>query len=246
MPDGARLDRPQPALERRRPHASSRAYASPEERLAEVRPTRCPKPPTNPFTPAMPTLDPADRQNRVRARRASTTPASAERAAQIVRAVRVPVVVPEHRDDGHGKVAAGVGDDSHLVDLAVLRSGRRRAGSGRPAPRRAGTPRARGRASARAGVDVAGGRDADRLTHAITVPEDWNNAFLGTEPFHDRHEPSPTSSTRRSARPRVLRDNDIPFALAGGLAVYARGGPPTEHDVDWSCARRTPTARSSC
>jgi hypothetical protein len=31
----------------------------------------------------------------------------------------------------------------------------------------------------------------------------------------------------------VLRDSGIPFALAGGLAVYARGGPPTEHDVDF-------------
>jgi hypothetical protein len=31
----------------------------------------------------------------------------------------------------------------------------------------------------------------------------------------------------------ALRDSDVPFALAGGLAVYARGGPPTEHDVDF-------------
>jgi predicted nucleotidyltransferase len=31
----------------------------------------------------------------------------------------------------------------------------------------------------------------------------------------------------------ILRDNDVPFALAGGLAVYARGGPATEHDVDF-------------
>jgi len=31
----------------------------------------------------------------------------------------------------------------------------------------------------------------------------------------------------------ALRDQGIPFALAGGLAVYARGGPPTEHDVDF-------------
>jgi predicted nucleotidyltransferase len=31
----------------------------------------------------------------------------------------------------------------------------------------------------------------------------------------------------------VLRDHDIDFALAGGLAVYARGGPETEHDVDF-------------
>lgn len=31
----------------------------------------------------------------------------------------------------------------------------------------------------------------------------------------------------------ALRDHGIEFALAGGLAVYARGGPETEHDVDF-------------
>jgi len=31
----------------------------------------------------------------------------------------------------------------------------------------------------------------------------------------------------------VLRDSEIDVALAGGFAVYARGGPPTEHDVDF-------------
>ncbi|HEY6963251.1 MAG TPA: nucleotidyltransferase [Gaiellaceae bacterium] len=31
----------------------------------------------------------------------------------------------------------------------------------------------------------------------------------------------------------VLRDHGIEFALAGGLAVYARGGPESEHDVDF-------------
>jgi hypothetical protein len=31
----------------------------------------------------------------------------------------------------------------------------------------------------------------------------------------------------------ALRDAGVPFALAGGLAVYAHGGPPTEHDVDF-------------
>ncbi|MFI6871739.1 BON domain-containing protein [Nocardia sp. NPDC050406] len=30
----------------------------------------------------------------------------------------------------------------------------------------------------------------------------------------------------------TLLDNDIPFAVAGGCAVYARGGPATDHDVD--------------
>jgi hypothetical protein len=31
----------------------------------------------------------------------------------------------------------------------------------------------------------------------------------------------------------ALRDAGIPHALAGGLAVWARGGPQTEHDVDF-------------
>jgi hypothetical protein len=31
----------------------------------------------------------------------------------------------------------------------------------------------------------------------------------------------------------TLRANEIDFALAGGLAVYARGGPETGHDVDF-------------
>jgi hypothetical protein len=31
----------------------------------------------------------------------------------------------------------------------------------------------------------------------------------------------------------LLRDHEIEFALAGGLAIYARGGPETEHDVDF-------------
>jgi Uncharacterised nucleotidyltransferase len=31
----------------------------------------------------------------------------------------------------------------------------------------------------------------------------------------------------------LLRDHDIPFVLAGSLAVYARGGPEVNHDVDF-------------
>jgi putative nucleotidyltransferase-like protein len=30
----------------------------------------------------------------------------------------------------------------------------------------------------------------------------------------------------------VLKDADVPFLLAGGLASWARGGPQTDHDVD--------------
>jgi predicted nucleotidyltransferase len=31
----------------------------------------------------------------------------------------------------------------------------------------------------------------------------------------------------------TLRDADVPFVLGGGLAIWARGGPETEHDVDF-------------
>jgi hypothetical protein len=31
----------------------------------------------------------------------------------------------------------------------------------------------------------------------------------------------------------ALRDAEVPFALGGGLACWARGGPQTEHDVDF-------------
>jgi predicted nucleotidyltransferase len=35
----------------------------------------------------------------------------------------------------------------------------------------------------------------------------------------------------------TLRDHEVEFALAGGLAVYARGGVETEHDVDFILRR---------
>src|SRR5205085_9347618 len=36
---------------------------------------------------------------------------------------------------------------------------------------------------------------------------------------------------RRAAA--ALRNGDVPFLLGGGLATWARGGPPTDHDVDF-------------
>ena len=35
----------------------------------------------------------------------------------------------------------------------------------------------------------------------------------------------------------VLRDHEIDFALAGGFAIYARGGPERGHDVDFVLRR---------
>jgi Nucleotidyl transferase of unknown function (DUF2204) len=51
-------------------------------------------------------------------------------------------------------------------------------------------------------------------------------AYTPAENFPDLIE----SMKRASA---ALRDADVPYMLGGGLAAWARGGPPTEHDVDF-------------
>jgi hypothetical protein len=43
--------------------------------------------------------------------------------------------------------------------------------------------------------------------------------------------PELIESMKRAAA--VLRDAQVPYMLGGGLAAWARGGPPTEHDVDF-------------
>jgi hypothetical protein len=43
--------------------------------------------------------------------------------------------------------------------------------------------------------------------------------------------PELIASMKRAAA--ALRDAEVPHLLGGGLAAWARGGPPTEHDVDF-------------
>jgi hypothetical protein len=43
--------------------------------------------------------------------------------------------------------------------------------------------------------------------------------------------PDILDTLKRSAA--ALQDAEIPFALGGGLACWARGGPETEHDIDY-------------
>ena len=51
---------------------------------------------------------------------------------------------------------------------------------------------------------------------------------MGTQP-NDQFL-SLVETMKRSAA--ALRDAKVPFLLGGGLASWARGGPPTDHDVD--------------
>lgn len=39
------------------------------------------------------------------------------------------------------------------------------------------------------------------------------------------------TSLKRAAA--ALRDAHVPFVVGGGIAAWARGGPPTEHDIDF-------------
>jgi hypothetical protein len=48
----------------------------------------------------------------------------------------------------------------------------------------------------------------------------------------DRQELEDLVATMKRAA-AVLRDTDVPFMLGGGLAAWARGGPRTDHDVDF-------------
>ena len=43
--------------------------------------------------------------------------------------------------------------------------------------------------------------------------------------------PELLESMKRAAA--ALRDAGVPYMLGGGLAAWARGGPPTDHDVDF-------------
>jgi predicted nucleotidyltransferase len=43
--------------------------------------------------------------------------------------------------------------------------------------------------------------------------------------------PDLLDTLKRSAA--ALQDAEVPFALGGGLACWARGGPETEHDIDY-------------
>ena len=60
-------------------------------------------------------------------------------------------------------------------------------------------------------------------------------------PTEDAHFDALLETLKRVAG--LLRDADVPFLLGGGLAVWARGGPETVHDIDLML--RPPDARQA-
>ncbi|WP_210651132.1 nucleotidyltransferase family protein [Nocardioides sp. SYSU D00065] len=64
--------------------------------------------------------------------------------------------------------------------------------------------------------------------------------------------PTPAPASRdalREALKRVavaLKQGEVPFALTGGYAVWARGGPESEHDVDFLVAAEDVDKAAEC
>src|SRR5262249_21696383 len=94
---------------------------------------------------------------------------------------RLPVVVSEHRDHRDLDGGARVRDGRHLVDLPVLGQVARQQHEVRlllDALERL----THAVALRRAGMDVAGGGDPHRLSHALPAPEDWTSDAPETTP----------------------------------------------------------------
>jgi hypothetical protein len=62
-------------------------------------------------------------------------------------------------------------------------------------------------------------------------PRDARLSFGYRRPVPAEQSTEILDALKRSAA--VLREAGVQFALGGGLAAWARGGPPTEHDVDF-------------
>ena len=132
--------------------------------------------------------------------------------------------------------AAGVGEHSRLLRLAVRRQvageqdevgllGHRGERVRDPLAQRLGA------------VDVACGGDTDPFAHgrANTPPAQLSQsaARVCGRSWPRRIPSFEELVDAMKVAAATLRDAEVPYLLGGGLAGWARGGPPTEHDVDF-------------
>ena len=95
------------------------------------------------------------------------------------------------------------------------------------------------------GVEVADGGDGRARSRSASYPLRIRRTSCRVDPpvLHaERTFPELIDTMKKAAA--ALRDAEVPFLLGGGLAAWARGGPPTDHDVDFLVRERTPSARS--
>jgi hypothetical protein len=78
-------------------------------------------------------------------------------------------------------------------------------------------------------------RPPDRMTHASDDHASDDSGVAGYVVRMDSSQEDLREALKRVAV--ALKRTEIPFALTGGYAVWARGGPEPEHDVDFLIAR---------
>src|SRR5438477_9082998 len=217
---------PQPAIARRPASSASTSrvvsrYASRKmgsPKFAQP----LPKPPTNPLTPTTP-IDVPAKGTIVCARSSTITPASTS--------------VFESS-------AARSECQSWLPRIATtgIESGRHAAATTRASsssPNCVKSPASRSRSAQLSSFANAASRRwpssgpawRSALAAMRTVLDASRAALMGTALRVSSDFETMLQAMRRAAA--VLRDAEIPFALAGSVAIYARGGADTRHDVDF-------------
>src|SRR5829696_5663659 len=212
-----------------------------QRRLAEV---RQPEPAEAAHEPLRPgDADAARAQRRVRAVEHADARA-AQHGAELLGAAGMEVVVAEHGHHGRLHPAAGLGQDLALLGLAVRREvaceehevglsvDRVERGHDRVAVLR-GAVHVPRRGDADTGISAQIRRkDTGRRLHGHCVPLGVRGYTAGmSSPDVEHPLPAIEASMKRAIA--ALREADIPFLLAGSLAVWARGGPETRHDLDF-------------
>jgi hypothetical protein len=201
--------------------------APPQQRLPEVGQGRAGEPPDEALCPDDPDLAVGELADGRRAVEHVDPGFRADRR-DLVAMAGVEVVVAQNRADGDRQIAARPGDDDSLLGLAM---GRQVAGEedqvGVALDARERLLDAGARRLGR--VDVSCSRDPDHASHVPRAPTMGNRAAMPGELDEEFRQ---LLETMKKAG-RVLRDVGIPHALGGGLACWARGGPESEHDVDF-------------
>jgi hypothetical protein len=75
-------------------------------------------------------------------------------------------------------------------------------------------------------MEVAGGSDPDHASDVARRGEPETAAYMPESSFGELVE-------AMKAAAGILMEREIPFVLGGGLSAWARGGPKSEHDVDF-------------
>jgi predicted nucleotidyltransferase len=141
---------------------------------------------------------------------------------------QVEIMVAQNRVHGNAEGARRIRQHPRLVELAVGgQVAREQDEIDVPFERREGLLKATARHLG--SVHVAGSRDPDHGPHVPHIGFAGNRSGVSNqhEPDFDRL----LDAMKRAGG--VLFEAGIPFVLGGGLAAWARGGPKTEHDVDF-------------